>query len=97
MILWVNCKTFTHQRTSTIYLIQFGWGEQGKTKRQKLKYSPRNYYVPISNYKLAVLKVKFYETAPTGLRSLLGSFSINDGNGNDHAINEEFDWSSVEK
>ena len=28
---------------------------------------------------------------------LLGSFSINDGNGNDNAINLEFDWSSVEK
>ena len=27
----------------------------------------------------------------------LGSFSINDGNGNDSAINSEFDWLSVEK
>ena len=27
----------------------------------------------------------------------LGSFSINDGSGNDNAINKEFDWSSVEK
>ena len=26
-----------------------------------------------------------------------GSFRINDGNRNDHAINQEFDWSSVEK
>ena len=27
----------------------------------------------------------------------IGSFSIKDGNGNDNAINYEFDWSSVEK
>ena len=27
----------------------------------------------------------------------LGSFSIHDGNGNDNATNEEFDWSSEEK
>ena len=31
------------------------------------------------------------------LPSSLGSFSINDGNGNDKAINKEFDWSSEEK
>ena len=30
-------------------------------------------------------------------RSLLGSFSIDDGNGNDNATNKEFDWSSHEK
>ena len=27
------------------------------------------------------------------LSSVLGSFSMNDGNGNDSAINWEFDWS----
>ena len=33
----------------------------------------------------------------SGLFVLKGSFSINDGNGNDNAINYEFDWSSVVK
>ena len=33
----------------------------------------------------------------SGLFVLKGSFSINDGNGNDNAINYEFDWSRVEK
>ena len=28
---------------------------------------------------------------------LIGSFSNDDGNGNDYATNEEFDWSSEEK
>ena len=31
------------------------------------------------------------------LSSLLGSFSINDGNGNDNPINWEFDWSEEDK